>query len=370
MASFRTYRGRWTATARVPDTYTGTVAAGTISQTFRTKREARLWAEATESAMRLGTWKDPRLEPRKTGRWEDRPLADTLRRYRETVTPTKKGALQEATLMERWERHELAARPMRSISRADIAAYRDARIAAGKAPSTIRNEVHTLSAVFAHAAADWEYDIENPVRALRQRKGSLPRARPGRDRRLVEGEQIRIEDALAAGLDGHLMLPLWKLLLDTGMRLGEALSLDVGSCRRGDRSLILEDTKNGDTREVLLSDTAWTMLLTHVKGLDDVEPLFGDLDIHSVEYRYRLACAQAKVSNLRLHDLRHEALSRMAARGVDLKTMMLQSGHKTPAMLLRYLNPTIEERRAKLFGDTSPKFQPLAKVDVDIIPVI
>ncbi|CTQ73621.1 hypothetical protein LAX5112_03599 [Roseibium alexandrii] len=63
------------------------------------------------------------------------------------------------------------------------------------------------------------------------------------------------------------------------------------------------------------------------------------------------ACPQApEVINFKLHDLRHEDFSRMAARDVDLKTIiMLQSGHKTPAMLLRYLNPTTKERSHKLF---------------------
>lgn len=32
------------------------------------------------------------------------------------------------------------------------------------------------------------------------------------------------------------------------------------------------------------------------------------------------------------------------------KTLMRQSGHKTVAVLMRYLNPTPEEQRERLFG--------------------
>jgi hypothetical protein len=44
----------------------------------------------------------------------------------------------------------------------------------------------------------------------------------------------------------------------------------------------------------------------------------------------------------------------MAANGADLKTLMRQSGHKTVAVLMRYLNPTKEEQRARLFGAKTP----------------
>ncbi|WP_415195468.1 tyrosine-type recombinase/integrase [Rhodopseudomonas sp.] len=59
----------------------------------------------------------------------------------------------------------------------------------------------------------------------------------------------------------------------------------------------------------------------------------------------------AQCPDLRIHDLRHEALSRMSARGADLKTLMRQSGHKTVAVLMRYLNPTPAEQRSRLFPD-------------------
>ncbi|CTQ73612.1 tyrosine-type recombinase/integrase [Roseibium alexandrii] len=353
MASYRKHKGRCTATVRIPADFTGPVAKKSLSETFRTKTDAKVWAQDVETQIKLGTWKDPRLEQRMTsGRWEDRPLRETIERYRKAVTPTMKGMKQETSLLKRWERHPLAQRPIRTINRSDIAAYRDERVEQGRAPQTVRNELNKLSAVFQYAKYDWGYELVNPVRELTQRKGALPKARKGRDRRLVGDEQERLEEALLAGDDGENMLALWRLLLDTGMRLSEVLSLDAGCVRDGDRSLVLTETKNGDDREVLVSDEAWADLLEHVAGLDDVEPLI-NLHVDAVEYRCRIARKAANVTNFKLHDLRHEALSRMAARDVDLKTMMLQSGHKTPAMLLRYLNPTAEERRRKLFGEGS-----------------
>lgn len=349
--AFRPHKGKWTATVKIDPAFKGPTAAKSISETFSKKRDAQRWADDTASAIRLGTWADPRLEVKAVaGRWEDRPLRDTIERYRLAVTPQKKGAKQEATLLLRWEKHPLAERPMKLVTRADMATHRDQRQLEKKAPSTIKNELNTLSAVFTYAKTDWAYEVINPVDELRARRGAMPASRKPRDRRLQSGEQERLERALATGLDGDQMLPLWRLLLDTGMRLSEALGLDAGAALRGDRSLELEETKNGEDRTVLLSDEAWAELCLHVRGLDEDEPLFGTLTVDLVEYRYRVACAVAKVKGFRIHDLRHEAISRMFARDVDIKTVMLQSGHRTPTMLLRYLNPTVEERRRKLFG--------------------
>ncbi|MEP3046828.1 MAG: tyrosine-type recombinase/integrase [Roseibium sp.] len=89
--------------------------------------------------------------------------------------------------------------------------------------------------------------------------------------------------------------------------------------------------------------------MEHVSELDGAEPLI-NLHVDAVEYRWRIARNAAKVTSFKLHDLRHEALNRMAAPDMDLKTMMFQSGHKTASSLLRYLNPTKEEPRRKLLG--------------------
>lgn len=346
MASFRKHKGRWTATVRIPANFSGPAAKASISETFTRRADARTWANATETDIKLGRWKDPRLNRRAATRWEDRPFRDTLDRYRKHVTPEKDGEPQEYSLIGRLMQHPLAEQPMRLIERSDIAEYRDERVAAGKAPQTVKNEVLTLSGIFNYAIADWGYELGNPVRELLQRRGALPKARPGRDRRLVGGEQHRLETALTTVGKGHEMIVLWRLLLDTGMRLGEALSIRASALRSGQPRVIVlaaGDTKTKTGREVIVSAETWSALSAYVKNIKPERKLF-TMTRGDVEYRFALARDKAGVKDFRLHDLRHEALSRMAAAGLNIKQMMMQSGHKTPAMLMRYINPTIDER--------------------------
>ncbi|MGX7743382.1 tyrosine-type recombinase/integrase [Rhodopseudomonas parapalustris] len=111
-------------------------------------------------------------------------------------------------------------------------------------------------------------------------------------------------------------------------------------------------TRNSSARHVAISDRAYAGLLE----LIDREPA------DSKVFRFSSWVAEnawrneiritAQCPDLRIHDLRHEALSRMSARGADLKTLMRQSGHKTVAVLMRYLNPTPAEQRSRLFRRT------------------
>jgi integrase len=48
---------------------------------------------------------------------------------------------------------------------------------------------------------------------------------------------------------------------------------------------------------------------------------------------------------LRLYDLRHTALTRMAMSGIDLPTLKELTGHSQVQMTMRYVHPTPEHKR-------------------------
>ena len=54
------------------------------------------------------------------------------------------------------------------------------------------------------------------------------------------------------------------------------------------------------------------------------------------------------IYDLRFHDLRHEAISRLFERGLSLPEVALISGHKDPRMLLRYTHLKAGDVAAKL----------------------
>ena len=52
---------------------------------------------------------------------------------------------------------------------------------------------------------------------------------------------------------------------------------------------------------------------------------------------------RAGLSNLRFHDLRHEAISRFFELGLNMPEVAVISGHKDPRMLFRYTHLRAEE---------------------------
>ena len=163
-------------------------------------------------------------------------LGEALERYLAEVTPLKKGAKQERVRIRAWLRDPLARRALASIRSMEIAAWRNERVAAGKAPTTVRNALTIISQIFQVAGTEWGMQgLQNPVRGVR-----MPRSRPARERRLEPGE----EEKVLAGCDAAgqpVLRPIVIWALETAMRQGEILSLEA-RCIRGNVAY-LRDTK-------------------------------------------------------------------------------------------------------------------------------
>jgi hypothetical protein len=157
-----------------------------LSKTFDKHEDATHWAQTVEGRLAAGDVLDLGEARRTT-------LGEALERYLVEVTPLKKGAKQERVRIRAWLRDPLAARMLASIKPMEIAAWRNERVAAGKAPTTVRNALTIISQIFQVAGTEWGMQgLQNPLRGVR-----MPRSRPARDRRLEPGE----EGGILAGCD-------------------------------------------------------------------------------------------------------------------------------------------------------------------------
>ena len=118
------------------------------------------------------------------------------------------------------------------------------------------------------------------------------------------------------------------------MRQGELLTLLWENVDLKNRVALLEMTKNGEARAVPLSKEAGAVLAALPRSIDGV--VF-PVERMTLYHAFSAACKRAKLSDFTWHDLRHEALSRLAERG-DFSVLELAavSGHKTLQMLKRY----------------------------------
>lgn len=298
----------------------------TIGRTFNTKAEAEKWSLSIESKMGVGVYVDNR-EALSTS------LNQCLDRYSIEILPHKKGADRERYRVELLRNSFLAGKGIGKIRQVDIASWRDQRIYEGKSPSTVTKDLALLSHVFNIAIKEWGMPITNPVAMIRK-----PKTDNARDRRLMRGE----ED-LILGLCSCEMKSFVILAIETAMRRSEIVGL-MRSEVRG-RVAYLADTKNGSSRSVPLSKRA-------LKVINDLPiNISGKLFNHQPDYytkQFVKICKKCEINDLRLHDLRHEATSRLFEKGLDIMEAKSITGHKSIQMLSRYTHLNADDLANKL----------------------
>jgi len=306
------------------------------TQSFTRRTDAKRWIEETKTAMRNGTVASTEAE--------HTTLKEALERYLREVTPTKKGKVREASRINVWIKHPLAVRFLSQLQRsaADFAKYRDERRAAGKSDSTIRSELVLLSSLFKIARKEWGMEsLRNPLANI-----AIPN--PGRtnerSRLLVGDEEKRLLEALKAA--GSYFAPMAELAIESAMRQGELLVLTWADIDLETRVAKLRTSKNGAGRDVPLSNRAAEIIRSLPRAISDAAPLF-PVGQDSVIRTFRAACNAAGIVNLKFHDLRHEAATRICGR-LPMHEAMSVTGHKTPSMLLRYYHPRAEDLARKL----------------------
>lgn len=299
------------------------------TRTFETYEDAARWARKIESEMDDGIFVS-RKEAEST------TLLEALERYSKEKTPHKKGADQELHRIKHFKNSALASRFLSSIRSTDIAQYRDQRLAEGKSPYTVNNELILLSGLFNVARKEWGMEsINNPVA-----KVSRPKQPAGRDRRLMPGEEEKLLNAL-----GRTLKPLFQIALETAMRQGELLSLEWKHIDLNKQVAHLPETKNDDSRNVPLSSKAVAVIKNLPRRIDG--KVFGVSGAH-VSKSFRETCQKLNIEDLRWHDLRHEATSRLFEKGLNPMEVASITGHKTLQMLKRYTHLRAEDLAAKL----------------------
>ncbi|HDR9088092.1 TPA: site-specific integrase [Burkholderia vietnamiensis] len=351
------------------------------SKTFTTKAEAEAWASMIESEMSRGVWVS-RSEAEAT------TLYEALKRYEEEVSLSKKGAAQESSVLKNCKAVDLAKRPLATIRSADIAKLRDEWLKNYK-PATVLRRLAVLSHVFNIARKEWGMEsLSNPVELVRKPQPNNARTRriaasnaavgtpsgdePESERGAQDGELERVVKASSSTL----LPPIIWLAVETAMRRGEIVSLlwmhvDLNRC-----VVHLPSTKNGDARDVPLSSRAVAVFQalkdtredakddTNEGVEDDVDRVFAirsDAVTRAFERAvvrarkiYVDECRTAKLkpdgkvlTDLRFHDLRHEATSRLASI-FPMHELTKITGHKDPRMLMRYYHPRAEDLAKRL----------------------
>lgn len=246
-------------------------------------------------------------------------------------------------------RKKFGDRPAASIRPFEIADWLDSL---DKAPATINRYKVTFSSIYRYGKQRDKVHV-NPAREVSQLK-----LNNGVIRYLKPEEEKRLRAVLREAVDScgpqnerrrkRLLHHIYELdiALGTGMRKGEQYGLRWSDIDLTRRVITLRDTKNGTSRTVPMIDDVVkafkelkTLSLTRKDRAEDQpngapeDVVFG---IGDNKKWWEAVLKEAKIKDLRWHDLRHTFCSRLAQAGVSLKVIQEAAGHKTIAMSARY----------------------------------
>jgi integrase len=284
-------------------------------------------------------------------------------------------------------------KPFSELTTVDIESYIPERQEDGVANATIDRELDLISSICSIATKVWKYNVPaNPMEGVRR-----PKYFNERDRRLKKDEEERLfaaaiaedkrrcEELYLVGLVDQcaeqspdyqllssvqkkkrrmawrkefssraraecIVVPYMEVFMEfqlgTAARRGETLALVWEHVDFAEDGAHFPMTKNGRPRTVPLSAAVKEAL----QALPQRETgrVF-ELSADYVKNAWGRILQEAGIDDLHIHDLRHEALSRIAETGkfsvVDLQSI---SGHLDVRMLLRYVHLCTKKMAARL----------------------
>lgn len=343
MASITNRDGRWRALVRRK----GFVRC----QTFSSRRDAKAWAEGIEAQV-SETAADGLIQPRGLS------IGDLIARYIREIYPIRPWGRSKTADLARLSK-DLGAIPAGSLTAQHLNLHFMER--SGSAGGVvIGSQLGYLIGVLKTARAFWRYDV--PLKAAEDARHAMSTLRlisksRRRDRRVTDAEVSALCDHFAKQASGVPMADIVQFCLASGMRISEVCRIAWRDLDEGGKAVMIRDRKH--PRDKIGNDSLVPLLAA--TGFDAYEIIkrqpTGNVRIFPYNKRtvgtyFTEAVAALKLEDLHLHDLRHEAITRLFAAGLRIEQVALCSGHRDWAQLKRYTHPAAKDVHATLRART------------------
>lgn len=317
----------------------------TETKTFTTKADAEAWSRDVESKIDRGVYVS-RIEAEST------TVSDVCDRYEREVLPRLKGKAADASRL-KTIKNKLGKLPIAVVNSTVLAKFRDERLETLSNQSVI-HELGLITRVLKTCELDWGIALPSGVPLVRK-----PSAPAGRNRRVA---QVEFEAIIKASGSVELKSVL-RIALETAMRRSEISGLAWDMVDLKKPTIFLQETKNGESREVPLSKAAVALLSGMPRRIDgqvfkirpdSITQAF-DRALIRARKEYEKDCLLNNIKldkhylmGIHFHDIRHEATSRIAEKVSNLVELASITGHKDLQMLKRYYHPKVEDLARKL----------------------
>jgi integrase len=337
------------------------------SKTFYYKSDAEIWARKTESEIDRGIFINTNEAERTTlSKLIERYKSEKLnikQKNKDEAIDRKKTLADKAKLSIKAQAQEVSRlniiekgmgnKILATITASDIIQFRNTRLKTIQANSANR-EITTLKRLLSYANDDCKILLPHGVPSIKK----LP-VDDARERRVSDAE-IR---AICTNTSSLELPSIVMLALYTAMRRGEISNLIRSNIDFSVPSAKLMETKNGKNRTAPLIPAAAALLQALPTRIDRfVFGLRGEYISQAFERardraraKYLNECEDAGADvdenflvNLRFHDLRHEATSRLALMLPNVIELSRVTGHSDLKMLNRYYNISVGELAKKI----------------------
>lgn len=299
------------------------------SKIFGSKPEAQSWG--IEQERRLDLHKS--TPSRKT-------LLEAMERYKDDVAPKHKGARWEIIRLVAIANYSIVHFQLDDLTPEDFQSWINERMTE-VSPATVRREFQLFRSVMKHARVKLKWTVNHPLVDI-----ELPKAPKHRERRISDAEIGLVCKALGyvsnqkVATQRHAIGAAFLFAIETAMRQGEIWLLEINPEKLKQSYCTAYDTKNGDDRDIPLSPDAIKLIKSfpdYLKGR-----LIKNVTQATAGVIFRRACELAGIENLRFHDTRHEACTRLAKKlsPLDLAKVL---GHRDSRSMMIYYNPTAAE---------------------------
>lgn len=349
--------------------------------------QAEKWLNDAETAIRMGTWKPPKVE-KNSQRATVVTFKDYATRYVRERHKVNGEPIQETTRQkyEQYLRDDLLPIlgniPMASVTPRDIQMWADSMKVgkAGEGASIKRHVWELLSAIFRQAC---EQPLDEAGTTLLSTTPVLLRVDKPRSDKAYADVSMDELNVLYEAMPGRFALVIY-LVGVLSLRPGEAYALqrrDVelaedgsggllhvskgakGVIRDGHKIMTVGSTKTpGSVRDLPLPPFLIPYIKRHLDTYVEERPnaylftgershaLVSDQSVRNAWYRARKAVPRLEKRKLRLYDLRHRALTEVAKHTNSLKAVMAQGGHTQVDTAMRYQHVTKSEQEKILAG--------------------
>jgi integrase len=324
VASFTQIGSKWQARIRKP-------GFPSTSANFATLLDAKEWAAETETAMNKKKFKDKRAFKDLTfGK-----LVDQHFEKEKLSRPFGKTKKANLTRIKRMLGDVLL--PALTFDR--LITFVEDREVQGAGGVTIGMDVAEIANVLRSCNKAYKCDFDpklfTEVREYMAENGLDPKSKH-RDRRPTEKELTMLKKHF--NQKDRQQIPMSTIIdfaVASAMRASEITRIKWSDVDFNKKTVIIRDRKHPKRKRdqvVPLLGKAWEIVLAQPRTDDCIFP-YEAKTFSTIFPRARKACG---IVDLRFHDLRHEAASRLFERGYDIPRVALVTGHMDWKMLERY----------------------------------